>query len=392
VRIGLVTDFYYPWIGGPSAVVRNLSHGLAARGHTVVLLAPSADGPPTVETDGPVEVRRVSTVPVPFGYNVRASGLPFSTVTDWLRSAAPDVVHVHHPFPLSAAAVYGARSSGIPAAATNHTIPECSLWGLRNLGPLYHGARFAFGRWIVHLLHRCSAVATPTDTAAQALHVLGYSGPVVTISNGVDVGRFSPGSVSPRLRRRLGLDERPVVLYTGRLDAEKQMDVWIRAAVHTSRRIDAQFVVGGQGTARPSLVRLAAELGVADRIRFIGYLDEPDLPDLYRLADVYFITSPVELQSIGTLEAIASGLPVVAVRAGALPELVRDGDNGRLVPPGDSAAATESLVDLLSDAGLRARMSLRSRSRALAHDLERSIDSYERFLLAVSGGDRRVLA
>ena len=183
-----------------------------------------------------------------------------------------------------------------------------------------------------------------------------------------------------------------MVLYTGRLDPEKAMDVWLRAAGRVAAASDAQFIVGGQGADRPRLERMAKELGLGRRVHFIGYLDAEAYTDLYRLADVYCITAPVELQSISTLEALASGLPVVAVQAGALPELVHDACNGYLVPPEDWRAAGDAVLRLLRDPATRVEMGERSRQLAHDHDVEHSVDRYERLLLAARAekGERRV--
>ena len=166
------------------------------------------------------------------------------------------------------------------------------------------------------MLRRCEAVTTPTETAAELLRAMGYSGPLSAISNGVDTSRFRPGPRPVELARRLGVDERPVVLYTGRLDAEKQMDVWLHAAAVLTRALDVQFLVGGKGSERTRLEALAQELGLDGRLHFFGYLSDEEYPQVYRLADAFCITSEVELQSIATLEAIASGVPAVGVRAG----------------------------------------------------------------------------
>jgi 1,2-diacylglycerol 3-alpha-glucosyltransferase len=380
VRIGLVTDFYYPWIGGPSILIRNLAQGLSARGHDVAILCPSTSIRPSQEAEGRVAVTRVRTVPSPLGYNLRVAPWPRPEVSRWLRHTQPDLIHVHHPFPISATAVLTARRHGIPVAATNHTIPECSLWGIRTAGAAYDVAESIFGRWITFLLNRCDAVTTPTRIAADQLRALGYRRDVEPISNGVDIERFRPGNRNLALAARLGMDGRPVVLYTGRLDAEKQMDVWLRAAAETLRAAPTQFVIGGNGADRPKLERLAGDLGISSSVRFIGYLRDDEFADVYRLADVYFITSPVELQSIATLEAMASGLPVVGVDAGALPELVQDRRNGYLIRAGDWAAAAERITSLLADDDARARMGAASRSVGLGHDLQKSIDAYERFL------------
>lgn len=380
MKIGLATDFYYPWIGGPSILIRTLGEGLAARGHSVSLICPSTSRYPEHGQDGAIEVTRVRTVPTPFGYNLRVAPWPRPEIARWLRRTQPDVLHVHHPFPIGATTILSGRRIGIPVAATNHTIPECSLWGMRTAGVAYDVAQAAFSTWIIYLLDSCNSVATPTRTAADLLRSLGYRGPIESISNGVDVERFQPGEPDLQLRSRLGLDDRPIVLYTGRLDAEKQMDVWLRAAAEVLKSDTAQFVVGGNGAERPRLERLALELGLSSSVRFIGYLSDVEFPELYRLADLFFITSPVELQSISTLEALASGLPVVAVDAGALPEIVADGQNGYLVRAGDWTAASDRIVALLADTQLRAQFGRASRTASLRHDLRQSISTYEEFL------------
>lgn len=379
MKVGLVSDFYLPWIGGPSILIQNLSRGLSARGHEVHLLVPSATGKPDNEWDGCAQVCRIATVPAPVGHGLRVSLRAPIDAGQWLDAIRPDVVHVHHPFPIGAATVLAARRRGIPVLATNHTVPECSLWGMRRLGPAYRAADSAFGQWISFLLRRCTAVATPTATAARALPGLGYEGPVDVISNGIDTSRFQPGPPDLALRQRLGLDDRPVVLYTGRLDPEKQMDVWLRAASLLTE-LDVQFAVGGNGSDRVKMERMAEDLGIADRTRFFGYVDESELPDVYRLAAVYFISSPVELQSITTLEAVASGLPVVAADAMALPELVVHEMNGMLFPPGDAALAAVSLRRLLADPPMAREMGSQSRMMAENHNLRRTVDEYEGLL------------
>lgn len=391
MRIGLATDFYFPWIGGPAAFLRALGTGLAERGHNVFLLAPSATGTRGEEEDGPIRVTRAATIPSPFGYNLRVSRRPLHDTARWMDAVTPDVVHVHHPFPLGAAAIGAARRRHIPIAATNHTIPECSLWGVRRVTPLYRAADRAFTAWLRFLLGRCDSVATPTITAAASLKRLGFGRDISVISNGLDTARFSPGD-DEGLRERLRLDARPVVLYTGRLDAEKQMDVWLRCAARVAASTHAQFVIGGNGADRSRLERMARDLCLEGSVRFTGYLDDSEFPLIYRLADVYLITSRVELQSITTLEAIASGLPVVAARAGALPELVEEGRNGYCIPPEDDAAAARAVLAILSDAKGRALMGEWSRTIALRHNLEQSVDAYDRFLTATAemsrGGSR----
>jgi len=385
VKIGIVSDFYYPWIGGPATLIRNLGHGLSARGHSVFLLAPSPSGTPGVEYDGALHVTRVRSQSVPFGYNLRSALRPGREIDEWLEAVQPDVIHVHHPFVLSTTALLAARKAHIPVVTTNHTVPECSLWGIREHRLLYAICNRAFSAWLKWVLQRCDMITTPTVTAAQSLTDLGFASQAQPISNGVDAERFRPRPGDPELRARLGLDERPIVLYTGRLDAEKQMDVWLQAAAEVVKTLDVQFVATGQGTDAPRLEKITKSLGLGKHVSFVGIVAENDFPGIYCLANVYFITSPVELQSISTLEAVASGLPVVAVHAGALPELVHHEENGYLVAPGDWWAAAVALAAILSDVNLSHKMSIASRRIGAAHDLIGTIDSYENLLQQAAG-------
>jgi glycosyltransferase involved in cell wall biosynthesis len=184
---------------------------------------------------------------------------------------------------------------------------------------------------------------------------------------------------------RLGLPTKPTVLYAGRLDADKCMDVWLRAVPRVLRQVDAHFIVGGNGNERGRLERLAVDLGVADAVTFTGFLGDAEYPRLFSLADVFAITSPAELQSVVTLEAAASGLPIVAARAGALPELVEDGVNGWLTVPGDPRSFADAIVDVLTRPTVRQSMRQASRDVAQKHDLDATISQYEDVYRGVIG-------
>jgi glycosyltransferase involved in cell wall biosynthesis len=291
---------------------------------------------------------------------------------------------VHHPFPLGFATVRAARGLGIPVVAVNHTIPECSLYGMRDVRGLYPFAVGAFRRYLIWFLQQASAICTPTETAARLLRGMPVRRPVEVISNGIDTLRFTPTADPRAARAMLGLPEKPIVLYTGRLDDEKDMPTWIRAAAMALKEVDAHLVIGGQGTARPALERLARDLGIEQHVTFPGYYPVAQLPRLYQSASVYCITSAVELQSISTLEALASGLPVVAAQARALPELVEDGVNGYLARPGDPQAFAAALVRLVRAPELGQCMGAAGRRRAEEHSLGVVARRHEQLLLRVA--------
>jgi glycosyltransferase involved in cell wall biosynthesis len=167
-----------------------------------------------------------------------------------------------------------------------------------------------------------------------------------------------------------------MVLYTGRLDAEKDMDTLIGAIPHVLQHVKARFTIGGQGADRARLEQMVRDLRVDHAVSFTGYVSEEELPAVYRRAWVYAIASPVELQSISTLEAMASGLPVVAVDAGALPELVRPGINGYLAAAGDVKTFAANIVKLIANSGQRRTMGAASRTIAQEHALQGMVQAY----------------
>ncbi len=382
MKIAIATDFHSPWVGGPATFIDNFSAFLVSRGHQVDILAPSATGRASVERGPGKTVHRFQSAALPFGYGVRAVWR-VDRVGAALRRIEPEVVQIHHPFPLGSAAMIASRRLGIPIVAVNHTIPECSLYGMR-LSRAYPIALNAFQCYLAWLLAHATAICTPTRTAASLLSAMGISAGVEVISNGVDTSRFRPGADKSVARRKLGLPDKPMVLYTGRLDAEKDMETWLRAGAKLLAAVDAHLVVGGEGADKPRLQDIVRQLGLRSRVTFPGYLPVEQLPCLYQAADIYFITSAVELQSITTLEALASGLPVVAADAAALPELVIPGVNGFLAKPRDAATFGAALIDVLRSSETIARMGAAGRLIAEQHSLQTAAARHEQLLERVA--------
>jgi 1,2-diacylglycerol 3-alpha-glucosyltransferase len=369
LRLLIATDFYYPWAGGPATFIENFVQFLAHTPHHVEILAPSVSGHPARERRGRVVIHRMPALPFPWGHDLRVTWHP-GAVQAALAGARPDVVQIHHPFPLSVAALRAARHRGVPVVAVNHTIPECFFYRLRRVPLVYPLVLRAARRYLRWVLAQADAICTPTRTAARFLMDAGLERPVTVISNGVDIQRFHPVLRRSALREQLHVPDRPTVLSIGRLDPEKDMGTWLRAAALVAHQLDAQFVIGGTGTEMPMLRELAAELGLADRCIFAGYIPADQLPAYYAAADLYCITGTVELQSISTLEAMAAGLPVVAADAAALPELVRDGVNGYLAPAGDATAFATAIARVLAAPGQARTMGAASRQLVAPHTFD----------------------
>ena len=239
---------------------------------------------------------------------------------------------------------------------------------------------------------RCDAVVSPTRTIAGYFSRIGIHS-VEVISNGLDLERFSPRKISPdeghEFRKKYGLHlHHPVILHVGRLSKEKNLHGLLRAAALAMHEVDVQLVIAGDGPEREKLARLSEQLGIADRTFFPGFVyPDGDLPALYRLASVFITASEIEAQGLVLLEAAACGAPIVAVRAGAAPEVVIDGLNGWLVSPGDELGMAALVRKFLQDPVHAQSMGLKGRAIAEDHAQDKTIQAHERLyrrLVAVS--------
>jgi glycosyltransferase involved in cell wall biosynthesis len=386
MRIMVGSETYPPSINGAAVFTQRLATGLAGRGHEVAVVTPSPTGHPFTEKDeGGVTIFRVRSIPTTYP-GQRCGVLGARGARMLLRAFQPDLVHIQNHFVIGRALARAAQPAGIPAVGTNHFMPE-------NMLPHTPGARW-LGQWqgIIHrelwrqfvrLYGRLDAVTVPSHAAAALAQAQGLRGPVHVISNGIDISRFCPPRGENALFR--GEPRTPTILYVGRLDSEKGVDTLVRAMPTVVSRHRAELLLCGRGGQGAVLRSLGAEMGIAGSIRFAGFVPDDDLPRTYRAATIFVMPSPVELQSLATLEAMASGLPVVAADAMALPELVKDGENGFLFPPGDSGALADRIVALLSDPDWAARMGRASRAMAERHRIGLTLAAFESLYQSLLG-------
>jgi glycosyltransferase involved in cell wall biosynthesis len=263
-----------------------------------------------------------------------------------LRRRPPDVFHAQLTWPLDAKwALLGAVAAGVSAVATVQLFPEGVLDRSNRLQLAVLGRRV--DRWI----------AVSGDIAERLRRTFRWPAPKIeVVRNGV--APAPPRPRDERLRRELGaVPGRPLVLLLARLEHQKGIDVLLQAAVD----VDASFAVAGDGAERAELERRAVELGVADRVRFLGR--RTDVPDLLAAADVFALPSRYEGTSLALLEAMAAGKPVVATAIGGNDEIVEDGRTGVLVPVEDPRALAQALRRLAADDTESARLGAAARAR-----------------------------
>ena len=264
-----------------------------------------------------------------------------------LRSAiatlGPDVVHAHGLRAGIDSAV-AAKGSGAHVIVTVHNLVRPEVAGLVRASA-YKPAE----RLVVKLADRILAVSRDIAATLSANSAKGSEMDIEVLHLGVESVQRT---TRPRdeVRRDLGLsDDSALVMTASRLSAQKALDVMLEAMV----RVDATLVVAGEGPLEKELQERARDLGIQDRVRFLGF--RTDVADLIAGADVFCLSSVWEGVPLAAMEAAQLGTPIVATDVGGTGELVRDGISGRLVPPGDPGTLAMALNDVLSDPEMRKR-------------------------------------
>ncbi len=376
MRIMIVTDQYPPMVGGVPTVTQGLAVDFANRGDQVWVVAPSSGQRDVHHLEQKVHVYRFSSFEWPTNEDIRIPFLPILPFRGLLKKVDPDIIHIHSPVVLGNIAQIVAGSLRKPVIVTNHYLPINMSRSLSS-DPLFGRTFMTVSyTYLVHFCNRCEYVTAPTMTALNLLYEHGLRAPAQAISNGVDLKRFSPGEHDKRLRQRFKLPEdRLLILSVNRLSHEKRIDVLIDAAAKMTR--DAHIAIASTGPAEAELRAQVEQLGLKDKVAFLGYIHDKDLASLYHLADVFAIPSEAELQSLATMEAMACGLPVVAADAYALPELVHHEVNGFLFQRGNSDEMALYLDRLVGDAALRKQMWANSLEIIARHDRTMVLDQWE---------------
>lgn len=379
MKILIASDLHYPTINGVATFSRNLAKGLAAHGHEVLVIAPSQTGKRYKEVDGNYVIERTVSVPFPFYQNFRISLNPSREVKKIIDDFDPDVIHIQMLLGIGQATMKYGNKYGIPIVSTNHAMPENLMDNLRLLAPVSRPINYMIKAYGARFHSKADYITMPTQSAIEMFDVAKITTPMEAVSNGIDLSRFTPGKASPELYERYNIPEdQPIVSYIGRLDAEKHLPVLLRAFIRVKSVMPhIHLLIVGDGTERPLLDNLARELGISHSITFTGRVSDEDLVELHKVGTVFCMPSPAELQSIATLEAMASGQPIVAVDAGALRELCQHERNGYLTEQDDDEAIARGIQRILENDALRQAMSEESLVIARGHDLESTLNRFE---------------
>lgn len=374
LRVIIGCDTLTPDVNGAARFTERLAAGLHERGVEVHLVAPAPRGVrpgvryETIEGVS-LTVHRIKSHKL-WGHDWVRFVMPWRAAREAQRLIAtvrPHAVHVQSHLLVGRGLVNEAKRRGVRIIATNHIMPENIL---DENSPKWFTVPFLKWAWWDEgrVLSRAERVTTPTRKAADFLERNTPQRGVIPVSCGIDKSQYTP---------LFGRRSSNRIAFVGRINHEKQIDTILRALARTPAELNVQFDIVGVGDQRASLQALASELGIADRVVWHGKLPDDELRFVLAHASIFTIASTAELQSIATLEAMASGLPVLAANAMALPHLIDEGANGYLFEPGNDAELADRITEILSlDEQAYEAMQRASLDMAASHDIQTTLDTF----------------
>ncbi len=379
MRILIATETYPPNVNGAALATYRMARGLYKRHNEVFVLAPSPSFKDYKSNEDGITVYRLRSILVQKAQDFRVSPQPlhYREVNAIIKEVNPDIIHINNPGFISQTTMHIAHEKHIPIVGTSHFMPENLVHYLHLPDPIEKLVNSLIWKQYARFYGKLDLIISPTQTAANLLIRSGAKNKILVISNGIDLTKFSPLNEGSYLKKRYGLPEKITCLFVGRLDKEKNIDVFLKAVALIKHKLDFHTVVVGKGAEEEDLKNLAQELGISDCVTFTGYLPEEDLHNIYKVGDVFIMPGIAELQSLVTMEAMACGLPVIGANAVALPHLIHDQRNGFLFEPGNEKDLADKLYIILQNKELREKMSKESLEMIKEHDVDRVMDRTE---------------
>lgn len=355
MKIAFFTNCYKPLINGVVSSIVSLKESFEKKGHETFIFAPRVESYQDEEANifryHSINLTHRVKYPVAIPLSLRAGQA--------ITAFKPDIIHLHHPFVLSLPAIMYAAKLKIPKVLTIHTQYERYAY---YVSPIPHViTNEAIRRIIFNLSDKVDIITTPSQSMKDLIGNYKIKKEVAVIPNAIDIDLFREKDEQEIALLRKELQISPddiVILYLGRVSLEKNIDKIIKAlAIIRDKKIDNfKFVVVGDGTAVKQLNSLANSLGLTEKVKFVGAIEREKVRHYYQIGDIFSFSSTSETFGMVIIEALASGLPVLAVKAPGAVDIITDGLDGILVED-DVYQFAEQLENLIKNRELRQELS-----------------------------------
>jgi len=355
MKIAFFTNCYKPLINGVVSSIVSLKESFEKKGHETFIFAPRVESYQDEEANifryHSINLTHRVKYPVAIPLSLRAGQA--------ITAFKPDIIHLHHPFVLSLPAIMYAAKLKIPKVLTIHTQYERYAY---YVSPIPHViTNEAIRRIIFNLSDKVDIITTPSQSMKDLIGNYKIKKEVAVIPNAIDIDLFREKDEQEIALLRKELQISPddiVILYLGRVSLEKNIDKIIKAlAIIRDKKIDNfKFIVAGDGTAVKQLNSLANSLGLTEKVKFVGAIEREKVRHYYQIGDIFSFSSTSETFGMVIIEALASGLPVLAVKAPGAVDIITDGLDGILVED-DVYQFAEQLENLIKNRELRQELS-----------------------------------
>lgn len=358
MKIVFATDFYYPSIGGVEIETHRLAKELSGEGHDVWVIAPSSRGLKNYYKDGQINIIRIDT---PLNYLTPYFFLKKKIFKE-LKKIDPDLIHIQSSLSIAKVASLYAYKYKVAGVATGHYAKGELEFKFRRLKIISKILDFIVGFSFRSTWKNIDLVTVPSKFAFRYFqNLIKSKNKITTISNGIYTEKY-------KSKNRKNLSEK-TILYVGRFIPSKNVEMIIRSLPYILSRVDVRLILVGGGALEGGLKRLVKELGVEKKVVFTGYATEEKVREMYKKADIFVTASAADNQPLTILEALASGLPVVAANVGGIPELIKNEKNGFLFKSQNLNSFTGNVLKILLNSNLRKKMSHDAIKTAKGHDI-----------------------
>jgi len=371
MKIAWFTDTWLPARDGVVNSLLMFKKEFEKRGHDIFIFAPGE------RNDEKGNIFYYKSRPLRAYKNYRVSSLPslFSRRTiKIVNKIKPDVIHSHSPGIIGIHAVIASYKLKIPLFFTYHTFVDDSVYLFFRKERTQEIVRKLVYKWLRWYFRRCSCIIAPSKYTAKILNEKIMEREIKVLPTGIDIEKFSNGDGSEIKKR---YDGKKIILHVGRVVKEKNLDLLIEAAPYILEKMEAVFIIVGEGPAKEELEEKVRRMKLQEYFVFTGFVKDEDLPNYYKAADVFVFPSVYETQGIVAFEAMAAGVPVAASTAKALPDFIKDGENGCLFNPYNARECAEKIVKVMENKEIVRKASEFVKEYSIERMTDKLLDIYE---------------